>query len=190
MQVAFNEDVYQSVGGLAGRHSTLTNTIGADDIDLTTGANNLALQLVLDGLKMSPLDPTFGQMRDSILAADVALTGGVNHDAIWRAASRRGLGYSSESDLLGAGSQTPQISPSYDMPFTTSDVGGTAFIDGDLDDDLLAEEPGLAGVTLYVDINGNGTRERLEPMTVTDENGDYNFVMYTGGIFNIKAAHS
>ena len=187
MQVAFNEDVYQSVGGLAGRHSTLTNTIGADDIDLTTGANNLALQLVLDGLKMSPLDPTFGQMRDSILAADVALTGGVNHDAIWRAASRRGLGYSSESDLLGAGSQTPQISPSYDMPFTTSDVGGTAFIDGDLDGEQSLAEPGLAGVTLYVDINGNGTRERLEPMTVTDENGDYNFVMYTGGIFNIKA---
>jgi len=186
MQIAFNEDLYQSVGGLAGRHSTLTNTLGSDDIDLTTGANNLALQLILDGLKMSPTDPTFGQMRDSILAADTALTGGVNHDAVWRAASRRGLGYASESDL-GLGSQSPVISPSYDMPVTTADVAGTAFIDGDSDGVQSLSEPGLAGVTLYVDINDNGTRERLEPMAVTDENGDYNFVLYTGGVFNIKA---
>ena len=135
---------------------------------------------------MSPLDPTFGHMRDSILAADTALTGGVNHDAIWKAAARRGLGFSSESDL-GQGSQSPEILPSYDIPLTTADVAGTAFIDGDSDGVQSLSEPGLAGVTLYLDLNDNGTRERLEPMTVTDANGDYNFVLYTGGVFNIKA---
>ena len=186
MEIAFNEDPYQAVGGLSGRHLSLTNTLGSDDLDFTTGANNLALQLILDGLKMSTADPTFGHMRDSILAADTALTGGVNHDAIWKAAARRGLGFSSESDL-GQGSQSPEILPSYDIPLTTADVAGTAFIDGDSDGVQSLSEPGLAGVTLYLDLNDNGTRERLEPMTVTDANGDYNFVLYTGGVFNIKA---
>ena len=72
------------------------------DADLLTGwsatpgpanaGNKLMLQLVMDGLKLQPANPSFIQARDAILAADTALTGGANHFEIWTAFARRGLG--------------------------------------------------------------------------------------------------
>lgn len=60
----------------------------------TAGGNNLALQLVMDGLKMQPCSPGFVDGRNAILTADSALTGGANQCEIWRAFSKRGLGAS------------------------------------------------------------------------------------------------
>ena len=58
----------------------------------TTGGNNLAIQLVVDGMKFQPCSPGFVDGRNAILAADQALTGGENQCAIWRAFTKRGLG--------------------------------------------------------------------------------------------------
>src|SRR5262249_56664636 len=60
--------------------------------DWTTGGNNLALQLVTDGLKLTPCNPGFVNARDAIIAADEALTGGANNCILWRAFAKRGLG--------------------------------------------------------------------------------------------------
>jgi hypothetical protein len=57
-----------------------------------TGGNNLAIQLVMDGMKMQHCSPGFVDSRDGILAADVALTGGANRCTLWRAFAKRGLG--------------------------------------------------------------------------------------------------
>ncbi|HWG95293.1 MAG TPA: M36 family metallopeptidase [Mycobacteriales bacterium] len=57
-----------------------------------TGGNNLAVQLVMDGMKFQPCRPGFEDGRDAILAADRALTGGENACAIWRGFAKRGLG--------------------------------------------------------------------------------------------------
>lgn len=58
-----------------------------------TGGNNLAFQLVMDGMKMQPCTPGFVDGRDAILAADTALTGGANKCEIWRGFAKRGLGF-------------------------------------------------------------------------------------------------
>ncbi|MBI1226610.1 MAG: DUF11 domain-containing protein [Bacteroidetes bacterium] len=79
--------------------------------DLTKG-NILALQLVIDGLKLQPCSPTFLQSRDAILAADVALTGGANQCMIWEAFAKRGMGYSAVS---GTNSRGDEIE-AFDMP--------------------------------------------------------------------------
>jgi Fungalysin metallopeptidase (M36) len=42
----------------------------------STGGNNLALQLVVDGMKLQPCDPGFVDGRDAILLADQLLTDG------------------------------------------------------------------------------------------------------------------
>ena len=60
--------------------------------DWYTGGNNLALQLVMDGMKFQPCRPGFVEGRDAILAADRALTGGANQCEIWRGFAKRGLG--------------------------------------------------------------------------------------------------
>ncbi|HEX2294512.1 MAG TPA: M36 family metallopeptidase [Actinomycetota bacterium] len=64
-----------------------------------TGGNNLAIQLVVDGMKFAPCEPGFVEARDAIIAADQALTGnaakgvpGRNECLIWRSFARRGLG--------------------------------------------------------------------------------------------------
>jgi hypothetical protein len=65
----------------------------------TAGGNNLALQLVMDGLKFQPCSPGFVDGRDAILAADRALTAGANQCEIWRGFAKRGLGFSASQGL-------------------------------------------------------------------------------------------
>jgi hypothetical protein len=72
-----------------------------------TGGNNLAMQLVMDGLKLQPCSPGFVDARNAILYADDLLTGveddpetevnetigsGANRCVIWEAFAERGLG--------------------------------------------------------------------------------------------------
>ncbi len=53
------------------RYGLNPNPYGAWNI----GGNNLANQLIVDGLKLQPCSPGFVDGRNAILAADVALTG-------------------------------------------------------------------------------------------------------------------
>ncbi len=59
-----------------------------------TGGNNIALQLVVEGLKLQPCSPGFVDGRNGILAADQALYGGAHQCLIWTAFAKRGLGAS------------------------------------------------------------------------------------------------
>lgn len=73
----------------------LINEYGYDpDIYNGTGGNNIALQLVIDGLKLQPCSPGFIDGRDAILEADQVSNGGANRCIIWRAFAKRGLGLS------------------------------------------------------------------------------------------------
>ena len=81
--------------------------------DWTTGGNNLAMQLLIDGMKMQPCGPGFVDGRDAILAADLALTGGENYCAIWSGFAKRGLGFSASQ---GSPNSTVDGTPASDMP--------------------------------------------------------------------------
>jgi extracellular elastinolytic metalloproteinase len=72
-----------------------------EDLYRGTGGNNLAIQLVMDGMKMQPCNPGFVDGRDAILEADTALTGGENGRLIWEVFARRGLGYSADQGAQG-----------------------------------------------------------------------------------------
>lgn len=54
--------------------------------------HRLILQLVTDGLKLSPPNPTFIQARDAILQADRVNNDGANLRELWLAFAKRGLG--------------------------------------------------------------------------------------------------
>ncbi|WP_238537822.1 M36 family metallopeptidase [Zavarzinella formosa] len=75
--------------------------------------NKLALQLVMDALKIQPANPTFTQARNAIIAADQALTGGKNFAELWTVFARRGLGASASS---GASSNSTTVSQAFDLP--------------------------------------------------------------------------
>ncbi|HSL11487.1 MAG TPA: M36 family metallopeptidase [Actinomycetota bacterium] len=59
-----------------------------------TGGNNLAYQLVNDGLKIQGCGPTFVTGRDAILTAEEVLQDGEDACTLWASFSRRGLGFS------------------------------------------------------------------------------------------------
>ena len=61
-----------------------------------TGGNNIALQLVMDGMKLQPCSPGFVDARDAILQADQINNWGANQCLIWEAFAKRGLGFSAD----------------------------------------------------------------------------------------------
>ncbi|MBV6429423.1 MAG: hypothetical protein KIPDCIKN_03981 [Haliscomenobacter sp.] len=60
------------------------------------GGNNLAIQLVMDGMKLQPCNPGFIDGRDAILKADLINNQGANQCLIWEVFARRGLGWSAD----------------------------------------------------------------------------------------------
>jgi hypothetical protein len=84
------------------------------DLVTGTGGNNIALQLVMDGMKLQPCNPGFVDGRDAILTADTLLHDGAYSDEIWRAFAKRGLGYSANqgsSDFVDDGQQAFDLPP-------------------------------------------------------------------------------
>jgi extracellular elastinolytic metalloproteinase len=79
----------------------------------SSGGNNLAIQLIMDGMKLQPCSPGFVDGRNAILQADVNLTGGVNQCSIWEAFARRGLGFSASQ---GSNNSTQDGTPAFDLP--------------------------------------------------------------------------
>ncbi len=83
------------------------------DVYNGTGGNNIALQLVIEGLKLQPCSPGFVDGRDAILQADQNLYGGANQCTIWQAFARRGLGYSA---VQGSTSSKTDGTEAFDLP--------------------------------------------------------------------------
>ena len=79
----------------------------------TTGGNNLAIQLVMDGMKLQKCSPGFVDGRDAILLADQALTGGANQCHIWKGFAKRGLGVSAKQGSSGSVTDGTQA---FDVP--------------------------------------------------------------------------
>jgi len=95
------------------------------DVYTGTGGNNIALQLVVEGMKLQPCSPGFVDGRDAILAADQALYGGANHCLIWNAFAKRGLGISADQ---GSSSNRSDGSEAFDLP-DPCDGGGPCLAD-------------------------------------------------------------
>ena len=55
--------------------------------------SNTVEGIVTRAMELAPSNPSFLDMRNSILQADLVATGGVNHDTIWSTFAHRGMGY-------------------------------------------------------------------------------------------------
>lgn len=78
-----------------------------------TGGNQVALQLVIDGMKLQPCNPTFVEARDAILAADLVNNQGANQCVIWRGFAKRGLGASASA---GSNATVADGVEAFDLP--------------------------------------------------------------------------
>ncbi len=83
----------------------------------------LILQLVTDGLKLSPPNPTFLQARDAILQADLVDTGGANQNELWAAFAKRGMGLNA---LVPPNWSTEGVAEAFNAPDVLSIMPGGA----------------------------------------------------------------
>jgi extracellular elastinolytic metalloproteinase len=149
--------------------------------------NQLALQLVTDGMKLDPTNPNMLQARDSILAADRASSGGSNELDIWAGFAARGMGFSAQYN------SGTSVTESFDLPNLT--VGEVTVTNDSCSPPDGFADPGeslnlniplvnpfssiaLTGVTIsvnggssinYPDIPGGGTALQPVPFTVPAE---------------------
>ncbi|MCP9495535.1 MAG: M36 family metallopeptidase [Pyrinomonadaceae bacterium MAG19_C2-C3] len=84
------------------------NRTGALATAVRTGAR-LSDTLVLRGMQLSVLNPSFVDSRDGILLADRELTGGENQAIIWRAFASHGVGLLAQSSSTDQGSQSAPV---------------------------------------------------------------------------------
>ena len=99
----------RSIGTSSTKHGFNPNVYGAS----STGGNNLAIQLVLDGMKLQPCSPGFVDGRNAILLADQLLTDGANQCEIWQGFAKRGLGLSANQ---GSSNSTTDGTESFALP--------------------------------------------------------------------------
>ncbi len=140
------------------------------DIYNGVGGNNLAMQLVMDGLKLQPCEPGFVDGRDAILLADQNLTGGANQCVIWAAFARRGLGFSASQ---GSSSSTSDGVEAFDMPpscdfLNPTPVTQAVCADGpDADFNIDVNDSYTGPVTLSASGNPAGTTTSFSPNPVS-----------------------
>lgn len=104
------------------------------DIYRGTGGNNLAMQLVIDGLKLQPCNPGFEDGRDAILLADQLNNKGANQLLIWQVFAGRGLGYDADQGSTSSrsdGKEGYQIPPFVMNSLTVSKSAEGEVLQGD-----------------------------------------------------------
>lgn len=87
-----------------------------------TEGQRQSIQLVVDGLKLTPGDPNFLEARDAILLADRVNNNGANQCVLWQAFAKRGMGVSAST--LSAADAAPK--EAFDTPPYCSDAGTLA----------------------------------------------------------------
>jgi extracellular elastinolytic metalloproteinase len=148
-----------------------------------TGGNNIALNLVTQGLILQPCSPGFIDGRDAILAADQALYGGAYQCLIWEAFAKRGLGYSATQGLTSSkydGTEAFDLPPNFSSFNTIDEV---CMADG--------TQTGLSGGLptggvysgLGVTDDGNGTTYTFDPSVAGEGlvNINYDVVDFCSG---------
>ncbi len=101
------------------------------DIYHGTAGNNIALQLVIEGMKYQPCSPGFLDARDAILKADSILYNYRHRCAIWNAFARRGMGKSASQ---GSSNSFTDQTPATDLPVglgISKSADKTTFTNGD-----------------------------------------------------------
>jgi len=150
-------------------------------------ANELTMQLVVDGMKLDPANPDFLEARDAILQADLVNNGGANEVPLWEAFSKRGCGYSATSP----GGSTSGIVEGFDLPVEFEypngvperlDPGQTRTFQVNVAG-LGAFQPIAGSGQLHVSVNGGAST--AVPMVETTPN-HYDATLPAGACFDLQ----
>jgi hypothetical protein len=164
----WNTMLWEVYWNLVDRHGYNADVYG----DWSTGGNNLALQLVMDGMKFQPCRPGFVDGRDAILAADGALTAGANRCEIWRGFAKRGLGFSADQ---GSSNNRSDGVEAFDLPATCTAAVFGGFKPPVADPPAVNSRNAGSTVPLKFTLSGAG-----DPLTIDSQPVDCTTLEITG----------
>ncbi len=156
----------------------LVNRHGFDENFHTgTGGNNIAMQLVVDALKLQPCGPTFLDTRDATLLADEIAYDGIHQCDIWEAFARRGMGVGASDG--GSSTNLSGIIQDFTLPDNCESPGLNPAlaltIDAELADDNangLADAGETIDYTMVVTNTGDVTLADVTLTSTLPDNGD------------------
>lgn len=142
-----------------------------------TGGNNIAMKLVLEGMRVQTCNPGFADGRDAILKADSMFFDAANQCLIWEAFARRGLGFSADqgssddrSDGVAAFDVAPFCTPVTEAPTANFGVGGDAVSCSGF---FQFTDNSDQGHFWSWDFGDGGTSSKINPSHLYTEEGDY-----------------
>jgi cyclophilin family peptidyl-prolyl cis-trans isomerase/protocatechuate 3,4-dioxygenase beta subunit len=91
-----------------------------------------------------------------------------------------------KSVVVVANQVTTNINFGEAVDTTTPNITGTVFEDTNLNGQRDSGERGLAGRTVFVDIDGSGVPGANNPSTITDANGNFKFIGLPAGTYTVK----
>jgi len=122
-----------------------------------------SIQLVVDGLKLTPSSPTFIDARDAILIADQVNNHGANQCLIWRAFAKRRLGFSAST--LDAEDFAPvesfDVAPSCSATASLR-LDKRSYVDNETVRITLGDSNAVAPILVDVTSSRTGDRERIK----------------------------
>ncbi|MGH3554274.1 MAG: LamG-like jellyroll fold domain-containing protein, partial [Mycobacterium sp.] len=182
---AMNEELTGTETGLAGYWTfdeaaglALDSTGHGDNGVLAGGVKRVLGPIHLD-VSDTPGDPINLFARSDTDQVTVTLDG--TNLVINPAAGYHGTAHITVTALDGTGAPADyrgrQSETSFDISFGVNAIYGNKFNDLDADGVRDAGEPGLDGIEVFLDNNGNGLldADELDTVTWTDANGDYAF---------------
>ncbi len=136
-------------------------------------ANDMMMRYAIDGMKLSPSNPTMVQARAAIISAELASSGGTDANALWWAFAKRGLGLSASSASTNVSSATEAFDVPNGLSFlypsgtpTTLNAGAATSFVADISSRTLTVTAGTG--QLFYSINGGAfTSAPLSPLTGT-----------------------
>ena len=149
------------------------------DLRGALGATNTE-QLVVEGMRLAPDNPSFLDARDAILQADVVLNAGANKAAIWQVFADRGMGYFAST--IDANDDEPEA----DFTVPPAPGGPTGTLHGTVvNQQSLAP---IAGAT--VRLGGHDSGFPFSLAATTDAAGAYSFSGLVPGTYpHVIASH-
>src|SRR5215468_3892700 len=121
-----------------------------------------SLQLVVDGMKLTPTAPSFVDARNAILLADRVNNGGANQCLLWQAFAKRGLGFRADST---DSSDVLPVESLESAPFCSA--AGTV---------AIARTNYLSGETMNLTLGDSNASGTITALVTTSKTGDSEMV--------------
>lgn len=148
-----------------------------------SAGNLVAMQLVMDGLKLQPCSPGFEDGRDAILEADDINNDGANTDIIWNVFARRGMGWSADQ---GSSNNRFDGNAAFDLPpgvpsMTEEELFGFAPLPVELIAFKAVANDKEKQIELYWNTASETNNKGFEIQRRTDENRNFEKIGWIDG---------